>query len=220
MKYKILLVDDHPLILEGYKNVLQNSSYGDDYGFHLVENLDEAYKRLKSSEGDRAFDLICLDMNMPPAEGLGLLSGEDLGIFVRENFQGTKIIVLTMHSDNFRLYNIIKNVNPDGFLIKKDIKPVHLITAFSEVLKNKTYYSPTVNSVLRKQLNSDIILDKFDRKILFYLSQGIKTKDLPQFIPLSLAAIEKRKKNLKEAMEVSDHGDLILIKKAKDTGFL
>lgn len=216
-RIKVLLVDDHPLILEGYKNVLKkNSSF--QFIIETANDLNSAYSNLENASSQ--YDLVCLDMNIPADESLDMISGEDLALYIRNTYPTIKIIVMTMSDDNFRLFNILKTINPEGFLIKKDIKPNHLSTAFTDVLENKSYYSHTVTNLLRKQIQSELILDSNDRKILYFLSKGLKTKDLPKEIPLSLAAIEKRKRIMKEAFHVEVKSDLALVNKAKDIGFL
>lgn len=216
-RIKILLVDDHPLILEGYKNVLKRNSLF-QFIIETSNDLASAYKKMENATSQ--YELVCLDMNIPADEDLGMISGEDLAMYIRNNYPSIQIIILTMSDDNFRLFNILKTINPEGFLIKQDIKPNHLSTAFADVLERKTYYSHTITNLLRKQIQSDLILDANDRKILYFLSKGLKTKDLPEKIPLSLAAIEKRKKLMKEAFEVDAKNDLALVIKAKDNGFL
>ncbi|MFV8282602.1 response regulator [Christiangramia marina] len=214
---KVLLVDDHPLILEGYKNVLKKNSKNQ---FIIETSNDLASTYLKITNASSPYDLVCLDMNMPAEESLDMVSGEDLALFIRKNYPEVRILVMTMSDDNFRLFNILKTINPEGFLIKKDIKPNNLVTAFNDILEGKSYYSHTVTNLLRKQIQSELILDSNDRKILYFLSKGLKTKDLPNEIPLSLAAIEKRKRIMKEAFQVEIKSDLALVIKAKDIGFL
>ena len=67
---------------------------------------------------------------------------------------------------------------------------------------------------------NNIELDAFDKQILFHLSKGVKTKDLPQYIPLSLSAIEKRKLNIREILEVIGGSDIDLINEAKTKGVI
>ena len=67
---------------------------------------------------------------------------------------------------------------------------------------------------------NEVVLDDIDRNILFHLSKGIKTKNLTEHIPLSLAAIEKRKRHLKEVFDVEKKGDESLLEQARNTGFL
>lgn len=81
-----------------------------------------------------------------------MLSGEDLGIKIRQLLLATKIIIiiLTTFNNNYRLYCVIKNVNPDGFSIKNDITPKELVTAIQTVINGSPYFSKTVISLLRK----------------------------------------------------------------------
>jgi DNA-binding NarL/FixJ family response regulator len=66
----------------------------------------------------------------------------------------------------------------------------------------------------------DINVDSFDKQILYHLSKGTKTKDIPAFIPLSLNAVEKRKMNLKELLNITSGSDIDLIREAKNKGLL
>jgi DNA-binding NarL/FixJ family response regulator len=59
----------------------------------------------------------------------------------------------------------------------------------------------------------------FDKQILFHLSKGTKSKDITQYIPISINAIEVRKSNLKELLEVIDGTDLDLVREAKGCCF-
>ena len=63
-------------------------------------------------------------------------------------------------------------------------------------------------------------MDKIDRQILYELSIGTKTKDLPNIVPLSIAGIEKRKRILKRVFDVEYQGDKALITKAREKGFI
>lgn len=64
------------------------------------------------------------------------------------------------------------------------------------------------------------MLDNIDRSILYHISKGVKTKNLVSIVNLSLPAIEKRKRNIKEAIGVNQGGDLVLVEKAREIGFL
>jgi DNA-binding NarL/FixJ family response regulator len=219
---KVLMVDDHPLILEGYKNILQElNSQEVKIVFETANNLEKAYNKIKKSAvAENYFDIIFLDINLPEFPDMNISSGEDLAVYVRKTSLNSKIIFLTMHNENYRLYNLVKNINPEGLLVKSDVGSLDLKRAFWEVLADKVNYSDTVLKLMRKQVTNDLALDQFDRQILYQLSLGIQTKKLPEVIPLSLAAIEKRKRNLKNQFGLDKEGDLILIQKAKQLGFL
>jgi hypothetical protein len=77
-----------------------------------------------------------------------------------------------------------------------------------------------VIKLLRKQVSTDYLLDGTDRKLLYEISIGTRTKDLPDILPLSIAGIEKRKRQLKKAFNTETDEDKELIMKAKEKGFL
>lgn len=220
-KVKILMIDDHSLILEGYKSKLLESFEKNELLMFIdtAHNCDEAFEKIKRSSIDGAYDYVFLDINLPSSQDQKFLSGEDLGKKIKELTPDTSILVLTMYSENLRLLNILRNLNPEAFLIKSDVTPQEFLRAFNKVRAGEVYYSQSVTNLMRSQLTSNIVLDDNDRKILYHLSKGIRTKDLVDIVPLSLAAIEKRKKMMKEVFEI-ENGDLALINRAKDMGFL
>lgn len=217
---KILIVDDHPLIIEGYKSILNNLK--DEYQLLIetTDNCTEAFLKVQKSKDSGNYDIVFLDISLPPSEEFGIYSGEDLGLEIKKISPESKVIVMTMHNENFRIYNIVKTLNPEAFLIKSDVSTDDLKKAFTEVLNDNYYYSKSVNDLLRKQVISDVKLDQLDRSILYHLSRGVRTKELSDHVPLSLAAIEKRKRYMKEALDAEKGGDLMLIEQAKKYGFL
>lgn len=218
---KVLMVDDHPMILDGYKNILTNS-LGEDKTLliDLAYNCEDAYEKIEASIAASPYNLIYLDVGLPPAEELRIFSGEDLGIRIRKISPKSRIIIMTMYSENMRIYNLMRNIQPEGLLIKTDVNPSEFINSFVDVISGKLHYSQTVNEMLRKHFITDFVLDNVDRSILFHISKGVKTKDLSEIVNLSLPAIEKRKRNIKEAIGVEQGGDLVLIEKARALGFL
>ncbi|MBL4887251.1 MAG: DNA-binding response regulator, partial [Flavobacteriaceae bacterium] len=131
-----------------------------------------------------------------------------------------KIIVSTTFNDNYRIQNIFKSINPDGFLIKNDISPNELMTTINTVMDDPPYYSKTVIKIIRREISNEFVLDYIDRKILYELSLGTRMKDLPTVLPLSIAGIEKRKRHLKNIFNIKTVDDKELILKAKEKGFI
>lgn len=113
-----------------------------------------------------------------------------------------------------------RTLTQKGFLIKSDLTSSELASAFQAVLNNPPFYSGTVNSHIRKTISSDIVIDEKNRKILHLLSQGIKTKNLAAHLDISLSAVEKRKKQLKELFLVDDGQDETLLNEARKKGFV
>ena len=73
---------------------------------------------------------------------------------------------------------------------------------------------------IRKKMSTDITLDENDKKILYHLSIGTKTKDLEKHIELSSSSIENRKRHLKSLFGTEKENDLALILAAKNRGFI
>lgn len=221
--YKVLIIDDHPLIVDAYKTALKHFSKEDNnyqFEFDTANACDIAYKKIIETNQRDVIDLVFLDINLPPSKEVNILSGEDLGEKIRELKVDTKIIVSTSFNDNFRINNIQKTVNPDGFLIKNDITPKELVLAIKTVIGGAPYYSKTVVKLMRLHTQNDFVLDKYNRQLLYELSIGTKMKDLPGILPYSIAGVERRKRYLKEVFNVEKKDDKALIQAAKDKGFL
>ncbi len=221
--YKVLLIDDHPIILEVYKMAIKNASLSIEnaaFKIETAENSDIALQKIAIASESDGFDIIFLDIKLPPSSDGEILSGEDIGVEINQLLPNAKIIISTTFNDNYRVQNILKNVNPDGFLIKNDIDTEELVQAIKTVIFDPPYYSKSVIKLLRKQISSDYLLDKIDRQLLHELSIGTKMKDLPDVLPMSIAGIERRKRQLKEMFNVEDCEDRELIIKAKEMGFI
>ena len=74
--------------------------------------------------------------------------------------------------------------------------------------------------ILRKQVSNDFMVDNIDRKMLYELSIGTKMNELPQAIPLSIAALERRKRLLRDMFNVIGKGDRDLLIAAREKGFI
>ena len=164
--------------------------------------------------------MLFFDISLPASKDGTITSGEDLAKIARTYLPDAKVIILTMFNESFRILNIIREIDPEGLLIKSDLTSSELADAFQRIIDDQPYYSSTVNSFITKTIKSDIFLDDVNRKILHLLSQGIKTRSLSEHIDLSLSAIEKRKKHLKELFDVEDGKDETLLKNAREKGFL
>lgn len=221
-KLNILMVDDHPMIIEGYQNTLLATKNEDqELAIDIASTCDMANEMMLASiKHQNPYDILFVDIKLPPSKDGKITSGEDLAKIAREMLPDAKVIILTMFNESYRIHNILKTINPDGFLIKSDLTSNELAKAFQSILINPPYYSSTVNGFVRQSITSDIYVDDKNRRILHLLSQGIKTKNLAEHMNLSLSAVEKRKKHLKQLFKIEDGQDESLIKEAKKKGFL
>lgn len=220
--YNVLIIEDHPLIIEAYKRAfleVANASHELTFNIDTAKSCDEAILKINKAKTN-ALDLVFLDIKLPPSQDGQILSGEDLGIYIRENLFDVKIIIATTYNDNFRINSIFKTINPEGFLVKNDLNPDELIMVINVVLKDIPYYSKSVLELMRKKISNEIVIDAIDRKLLYELSMGSKMSELPEVIPLSIGSLEKRKRTLKEIFGVGDKTDKELLKVAAEKGFI
>ncbi|PIF61517.1 MULTISPECIES: response regulator [unclassified Flavobacterium] len=219
-KNNILIVDDHPFIIEGYKNAITRYN-PDEFEFFITQAKDcESAYGIITNPDALLFDIAFLDISMPPYEEKNIYSGEDLARLISEFMPNCKIILLTMYTELLKIKTIIKTINPNGLVIKNDLTFDELLFAFDKVIKNEKYYSQSVLKMLSQSEEDSIEIDQFDKEILFHISKGTKLSDIPQYIPISLGAIERRKIKLKELLKIEEGSDIDLVREAKSKGLL
>ena len=220
IKNNILIVDDHPFIIEGYKNAITRYNPKEfEFLIRQAKDCESAYNIITDPH-TTVFDIAFLDISMPPYEEKGIYNGEDLAKLIATYMPSCKIILLTMYTELLKIKTIIKTINPSGLIIKNDLTFDELIFAFDKIIKSKTYYSESVLKMLSLSEENTIEIDQFDKQILFHLSKGTKLNEIPQYIPISLGAIERRKINLKELLKVEKGSDIELVREAKNRGLL
>ena len=120
----MLIVDDHPIICNSYKDAFEEVSAANE-NLHIQVDValdcDSAREKINNRWVEKGYDLVLLDIRLPASRDRKLVSGEDLGELIREVQPEARIIVATTFNDNFRMQNIIRSLNPEGFLIKNDL---------------------------------------------------------------------------------------------------
>lgn len=216
---KLLLIDDHPIILEAYSNsIKQFESDNEGYNFHIDKALDCDSALAAISESN--YNIVFLDLRLPASKNGKYKSGEDLAKLLKKDFKETKIIIITGYYDVLLLGKLLQNLNPDGLLFKGDVGSSTCTDALLSVLFNIPFYSSTILKLLRQKISSKIVLNKTDKLLLFELAKGTKTKDLTKVLPLSIGGVEKRKRHLKEIFDSTRKDDSELIQAAINKGFI
>lgn len=220
IKYNILIVDDHPFIIQGYKNAITRYN-PNEFEFFITQANDckSAYYSITNSE-NLVFDIVFLDISMPSYEEKGIFSGEDLAKLLNEYMPNCKVIMLTMYTELLKIKNIIDTINPKGLVIKNDLTFDELLFGFDKIINNETYYSQSIQKMINQAHQEVVEIDLFDKQILFHISKGTKIEEIPQYVTISLKAIEKRIVYLKKLLSIKDESDIELIKEAKNRGLL
>ena len=219
MTIRILMVDDHPTQLDGYKIILTYNNQGIEIETVMAYNCKGAFDIITDPE-NKGFDMAFLDLNLPGYLEENLKGGEDLAYLVKKHMPMTKIVMLTSHSESFLLYNIVKKIEPNAFLVKSDFSGEELLTAFDAVLNGQTYHSETVRESIHELLSREEYLDTYNRQIITLLAQGVKTKNLPDYLNLSMSAVEKRKSQIKDYFCIEKGSDEDIVREARKLGFV
>lgn len=215
----ILIVDDHPLIVDSYVTLLSAIESNKNVNFHLAYNCKQAYEKiniLKAS--DTTLDVAFIDVNLPPYEEMDLRSGDEIGSIVKQRFPDCSLIIISMHCDPVWVNRITKTLNPLGFISKNDINYKSFPSIMEAIYKKENYYTATILEAQKEFIIKNIDWDEHDSKIIQLIADGVKTKDLTKYIPLSLSAIEKRKANLKKQLIFKGGTDAELIERVNNLG--
>lgn len=220
----ILIIEDHPLMVKNYEEAINFflEDTDQDYHFSISKASDcrEAYDLVQEFRKEtKNIDLLFLDISIPGDESIDMLSGEDVGAYIKKHFPEVKIIVSTSLSDNYRLSSLLGRLMPSSVMIKNEMNIDEIINTFKSVLAGKKSYSPKISMIIDNLTNNQHNhIDEIDRRIIYETSLGSRIVDMVNIVAISRASIENRKKRLKEILNANNDRELILA--AKEKGFI
>lgn len=215
----VLIVDDHPFIIQGYKNVIKlfpNKTV--EFTFFEATDCKTGYEAIVGNE--QQYDIAFLDVSMPTYEEMNVNTGEDLAKLLQKHKPDCKIALLTMHSESLKVQSIIDEIDPLGLVIKNDLGFESMILALDTIIKGERYYSDSVIKYLNNQQKEKVYVDVIDKQILHYLNKGVKYDDIPLYITISSSSVKTRKENMKVLLGIDGCSDSELAAVAKDRGML
>lgn len=224
MRHKILLVEDHPLMLQNYTTAIRIAEGKLNARIHFdietASNCQEAYESLLNhSKKKESFSIAIVDISIPSYPEKGMMSGEDISTYIFKNLPETKLIISTSLEDNFHLSSMIASLKPNGILIKSEIEGEDIINAIVDVMSNKKSYSPKISKIIDNLTDNSIeYLDEIDRNIIYEIAMASRLVDMIENLNISRANIEKRKVRIKEIFDVITDRELLM--EAKKRGFI
>lgn len=197
---RLLLVDDHTLVLEGLRKLLEPHC-------ELVETAEDGRTLLRKAPQVKP-DLVLLDISMPS------LNGIDAARRLRELLPETKIIFLTMHADPAYVTEAFR-AGASGYLLKRSAAS-ELVNAVNEVLKGRSYVTPLVaegmlTSMLRSPDGSVTVpagLSPRQREILQLVAEGHTSKEIAGLLNVSVKTVEYHKARLMERLGLRSTAEL------------
>ena len=213
MKYKapgVLLVDDHALILQGIKFIVDGMS-----GVGEVCTASSAAEAIALIK-EKSFCVCLLDIELPDLSGFELLE------IIRERCPGSRIIVNTMHEETWIVKKLLR-MGVDGVILKSaDTNEIR--NALESVLRGEKYFCEGFNKI-RKRLRFSInapdyrsLLTNREMDVLKAISSGMQTKEIAEMLHVSVNTVETHRKSLFLKIEVRNAVELVL--KAINNGII
>src|SRR5690606_970921 len=185
---KIAITDDHPLLLEGLKNILSK----EDALEVAVIYADSA--SLHKALGSQRPAVLLLDINLPDANSLELIS------VMKLNYPQMKIILISVHNE-FAVINSALQQGAEGY-IQKNASVEEIIAGISEVVNGHIFLCSQTKSIIDKktkdELNTVPKLTRREKEILTEASAGLTTSQIADKLFISPHTVESHRKNIIE----------------------
>jgi DNA-binding NarL/FixJ family response regulator len=199
---KLLLVDDHPLVLEGMKALLTDSQQI-EY-IKVATNAYEAIETLKNHEIDLAF----LDINLPD------ISGIDLCLKIKAEFPKVKCIALSTFTERSYISRMIQN-GAVGYLMKSSSKE-EIMEAISQVTAGGMYMNVNFTESHSLPEKNMPFLTLREKEVLQLIANGLTNQQIADKLFLSVLTIDSHRKNLLAKFEVGNTASLIKVAAQND----
>lgn len=186
---RILVIDHHPLTLDGYiASILKITNNVFNFSFLKATNCLQGYKIISESYiGNKPIDAILLDIDLLPYLEKNIFCGGDLALHFKDKFPNSKVIFITSSQEGIKLKKIIDTVKPSGLLHKSDIDALILKSLFNKVVKgNPCYFTPTIVNAIADYNKHQFSFETKDMEILHLIGRGIKTKNLSNYLDIKL----------------------------------
>lgn len=195
---KIMIADDHCMVREGLKQLLEL-----DGDIKVIGEAGDGVSCLKMMEELRP-DVTLLDINMPQMNGLKVL--EEIRKIRKDN---SRIIILTIHNEIEYLIKAIDN-DVDGYVLKDSDSEI-LRKAIFSVYNGEKYYQSELVPLMKEKLesnslkqNDENILTRREMEVLKLLTEGLFNKEIAYHLSISEKTVKNHVSNIFKKIYVSD----------------
>ena len=202
IKTKVLLADDHGLVLEGLRNLLEPE-------FEVVAMVENG-KDLLAAAPQVQPDIIQLDISMP------IINGLEAAKRIKQILPETKILFVTMFTDPLFIREAFA-CGASGYVLKQSAS-TELVAAIKAILKGQRYYSPLIPEEMRESLQAlgkrpasegfSGKLTERQRKVLQLITSGLTAKEIAESLAISVKTVEFHKSNIMKILGAKTKADL------------
>jgi DNA-binding NarL/FixJ family response regulator len=206
-KPTVILADDHTLVLEGFRRLLETHC-------ELLATVGDGHALLQAVAQHRP-DIVILDISMP------VMNGIEAARSLKAKFPTMKLVFVTMHADPAYLRAAFQ-AGASGYILKQSLSD-ELTQALHTVLRGQTYVTPLIaKDVVDGVLGSDkqplIELTARQQEVLQLIVDGLSAKDIAAKLSISHRTVEFHKAQLMQQLDL--HSTVELIKFALTNGLV
>jgi len=201
MSIKILLADDHAIIRQGLRSLLEKESE-----IEVVGEAEDGRKALRLVR-ELAPDIIVMDITMPN------LNGIDATRQIVSSYPKVKVIALSIHSNKRFIADMLK-VGASGYILKECLFD-ELVQAIHRVSGGETYLSPKITGMVVSDYveylitsHSVSILTEREHEVLQLLAEGKSTKQIALALHVSPKTIEANRRQIMEKLNIHNIAEL------------
>jgi DNA-binding NarL/FixJ family response regulator len=204
MKESVFIVDDHYMVIEGIRSLLQNERDIEWLGH--ATNAASCLSFLKQQQPD----IILMDINLPDMNGI------DLCKEVREKYPSILILGLSTFNQQAIIRNMMDN-GASGYVLKNADKE-ELLEAISTVVSGKVYLSMEAASSLKESGNEIPVITRREKEVLLLIAEGLTNTEIAEKLFVSIPTVNTHRKSLLEKFDARNTA--ILISKAIRQGMV
>ncbi|HET7107898.1 MAG TPA: response regulator transcription factor [Candidatus Acidoferrum sp.] len=199
MPIRILLADDHALIRQGLRALLEKQ------GYQVVSEASNGQEALRSVVETNP-DVAIVDISMP------VLNGVDTARELKKTSPKTKVILLTQHDEEQYVTESLR-AGVKGYVLKNQAGS-DLIHAIQEVCRGSVYLSPkisraVVDAYLAKSYVATNPLSGRERQVLQLVGEGKSTKDIATQLGISVKTAESHRARLMKKLDIHETASLV-----------
>lgn len=204
MKASVFIVDDHYMVIEGIRSLLQNEKDIEWMGH--ATNAASCLGFLKNHQPD----IILMDINLPDKSGI------DLCKEVRQKYPAIFVLGVSTFNQQAFIRNMIDN-GASGYVLKNATKD-ELLEAIAVVQKGKTFLSHEANLSLREKEIKMPPISRREKEVLQLIADGLTNNEIAEKLFISIPTVNTHRKSLLEKLEAKNTA--LLISKATKIGLI